>query len=163
MPYLEVQQVYDEDYPDGMRYYWKSTNMPALSDEAIDVLVKHAELAPSDHSTIDIWYQGGAIARVDETATAFAGRDVPYLINPEANWEDPEDDEANVAWARACLADLERYALEGMYLNFPGFLEEGESMMRSAFGVNFERLVDVKTEYDPDNFFRLNQNIRPRE
>ena len=85
----------------------------------------------------------------DSFDVSFAGRDVPYLVNPEANWEDEADDEANVAWARACLADLEAHALEGLYLNFPGFLEEGAPMMRSAFGAQSGQSTDFSRNIVP--------------
>jgi FAD/FMN-containing dehydrogenase len=162
MPYVEVQKLLDEDYPEGWRYYWKSVNVNALSDEMIERLVVHAEAAPSDHSTIDVWYQGGAMSRVGAEETAFGDRSAPYLLGIEANWEEkPQDDEANVAWARECVADMRRFSDGGTYLNFPGFLEEGQEMMRDAYGENYERLVTLKNEYDPTNFFRMNQNIRP--
>jgi len=161
MPFAEVQRVYDADYPNGLRYYWKSTNLMQLETEAIDLLVKHAERAPSDHATIDIWYHGGAVARPSADATAYGRRDVPYLVNPEANWERPEDDEVNIAWVRTCLSELEAHSAGGLYLNFPGFQEEGEAMTKAAYGNNYARLVALKTKYDSTNFFRLNANIRP--
>jgi FAD/FMN-containing dehydrogenase len=161
MPYTQAQTVYDEDYPNGKRYYWKSTSLTQLSDEVIEVLGHYAKQAPSDHSTIDIWYHGGAIANLSEEATAYGRRDIPYLVNPEANWDDPKDDAANIAWARDLLKALTPYSESNLYLNFPGFLEEGDAMMRSAFGRNYERLVELKTTYDPQNVFRMNQNIKP--
>ncbi len=161
MPYVEAQKLLDEDYPDGGRYYWKSVNVSDLDDEAIEALIAHAEAAPSDHSTIDVWYQGGAMSRVGAGETAFGDRSAPYLLGIEANWEEPEDDEANVAWARETVADMRRFSDGGTYLNFPGFLEEGQEMMRDAYGENYERLVALKNEHDPANLFRMNQNIRP--
>ncbi|MGH3087229.1 MAG: FAD-binding oxidoreductase [Rubrobacteraceae bacterium] len=161
MPYVEAQKVLDEDYPDGGRYYWKSTNANDLDEEAMERLIAHAEAAPSDHSTIDVWYQGGAMERVAASETAFGERNAPILLGIEANWEEPEDDEANIAWARNVVADMRRFSDGGMYLNFPGFQEEGQEMMRDAYGGNYERLVLLKDEYDPANLFRLNQNIRP--
>ncbi len=162
MPYVEAQKLLDEDYPDGWRYYWKSVNVNDLSDEVIERLMAHAESAPSDHSTIDVWYQGGAMSRVGAGESAFGDRSAPYLLGIEANWEEePEEDEANIAWARGCVDDMRRFSDGGIYLNFPGFLEEGDQMMRDAYGENYERLVDLKTEYDPTNLVRLNQNIKP--
>ena len=162
MPYAEAQKLLDEDYPQGGRYYWKSQNVDGLGDDVIDALIARAEAAPSDHSTIDIWYQGGAMARVAAEASAFGERSAPILLGIEANWEEPHDDEANVAWARRCVSEMRRFSGGGgMYLNFPGFLEEGQKMMRDAYGGNYERLVSLKTEYDPSNLFRLNQNIKP--
>ena len=162
MPYTEVQKLLDEDYPDGWRYYWKSVNVDGLGDGVIEALIEHAETAPSDHSTIDVWFQGGAMGRVGADESAFGDRSASILLGIEANWEDdPEEDEANIAWARGCYSDLRRFSGGGVYLNFPGFLEGGQGLMRDAYGENYERLVALKNEYDPANLFRLNQNIEP--
>ena len=161
MPYVEAQAILDEDYPEGGRYYWKSQNMNGLGDEEIEHLIAHAEAAPSERSTIDVWYQGGAMGRIGAAESAFGDRRAPVLLGIEANWEEPRDDEANVAWARECVSDMRRFSDGGMYLNFPGFMEEGQKLMQDAYGRNYEWLVALKDEYDPTNLFRLNQNIRP--
>jgi FAD/FMN-containing dehydrogenase len=161
MPYVEAQRLLDEDYPQGGRYYWKSANVDGLGEEVIDALIAHAA-APSDHSTIDIWYQGGAMGRVAAETSAFGERSASILLGIEANWEEPQDDAANVSWARRCVSEMRRFSRGGgMYLNFPGFLEGGQEMMRDAYGGNYERLVALKNEYDPSNLFRLNQNVKP--
>jgi FAD/FMN-containing dehydrogenase len=161
MPYTEAQRILDEDYPYGWRYYWKSQNISGLGEEVIDRLMDHAEAAPSEHSTIDVWYQGGAMSRVSAGESAFGDRSAPILLGVEANWEDPQDDEANISWVRGCVSDMQRFSDSGSYLNYPGFYEEGDQLIRKAFGENHERLVELKNEYDPTNLFRLNQNIRP--
>ena len=161
MPYTDAQAILDEDYPDGWRYYWKSLNVPQLSHEVIERLAEHAAAAPSPHSTIDIWYQGGAMARVGEEQTAFANRGAPYLLGLEANWEEESGSDENVAWVRDVFADMRSFSEGGVYLNFPGFLEEGEQLLHEGYGKNYERLVEVKTRYDPANLFRLNANIQP--
>ncbi|HEV8223654.1 MAG TPA: BBE domain-containing protein, partial [Rubrobacteraceae bacterium] len=160
-PYVEAQAILDEDYPEGGRYYWKSQNVNGLGDEEIEHLIAHAEAAPSEHSTIDVWYQGGAMRRIGAAESAFGDRRAPVLLGIEANWEEPRDDEANVAWARECISDMRRFSDGGMYLNFPGFMEEGQKLMQDAYGRNYERLVALKDEHDPTNLFSLNQNIRP--
>ncbi|MGH3327839.1 MAG: FAD-binding oxidoreductase [Streptomycetales bacterium] len=160
-PYVEVQQVLDEDYPDGGRYYWKSAHLDGLGDEVIDRLVAHADAAPSDQSTVDVWYHGGVMSRIGAADTAFGDRSAPILIAPEANWVHPSDDAANLAWARRCVDDMRRFSDRGGYLNFPGFLEEGERLLREAYGDNYQRLAAVKDAYDPANLFRINQNIQP--
>ena len=161
MPYAEFQQLLDEDYPDGMRYYWKSLYLDGLSDSAIDRIEYWAEAAPSPLSTVDVWQLGGAITDVDIEESAFAGRHAPFLLGVEANWENSESDDANVEWVRDCLDDMRQFSDGSIYLNFPGFLEEGDDMMRTTFGPAYERLVALKDEYDPKNLFRMNQNIEP--
>ncbi|HEX5940111.1 MAG TPA: FAD-binding oxidoreductase, partial [Dehalococcoidia bacterium] len=156
MPYVDAQKMFDEDYPNGMRYYWKSLNLTRLDDDVIDVIVKHARKQPSPLSTIDLWQVGGAVARGGDGA--FYGRQAAFLLSPEANWEDPADDEANISWLRALIADAEQFSDGSRYLNFPGLQEEGETMMRQAYGARYDRLVRLKQKYDPNNLFRLNQN-----
>jgi len=161
MSYVGAQTVFDEDYPAGHRYYWKSQRLPILSDHSIDTLVGKVEAAPSGHSTIDLWLNGGQMSRVADDATAFGPRDPGYLVSPEANWEHAADDDANIAWAREVLASVADEAAGGSYLNFPGMLEEGSALVRSSFGPAYDRLAQVKAQYDPDNVFRRNQNVIP--
>jgi hypothetical protein len=163
MPYTQVQTMFDEDYPRGMRYYWKSTTLQQLTDEAIACLAEQAMLQPSPYSITDVWHNAGAIRRMDASKTAYSGRDVPFLINPEANWKDPNDDEANIAWVRDFLKALQPHSEGIKYLNFAGFQEEGQAMMKSAFGDQYDRLVALKKQYDPTNLFRLNQNIQAEQ
>ncbi|GAA1013195.1 FAD-binding oxidoreductase [Streptomyces thermogriseus] len=158
---VQAQTFLDEDYPDGMFYYWKAVNAPGLGDELIERLTAHAAAAPSPDSTIDVWYQGGAMARVAEHETAFANRGAPYLFGIEANWAQEADSERNLAWVRETFADLRRFSTGGVYLNFPGFLEEGTQLLRAGYGGNYERLSAVKAAYDPGNLFRFNANIQP--
>ena len=151
MPYVEVQALLDEDYPDGWRYYWKSVDLDELADAALERLAAHAATAPSHHSTIDVWYQGGAMGRVDAEDTAF-GRRAPYLIGVEANWEPGEPDDENIAWARAAVDALDEFSTGAAYLNFPGLFEEGEDLLRASYGErNYERLVALKRALDPQN------------
>ncbi len=161
MPFVDAQKIYDSEYPAGHRYYWKSTNLAHLSKDVVDVLIERTLAAPSKHSTVDVWLNGGAIDRVGPSDTAFRGRGNRYLVNPEANWEHPEGDDANVAWARGILAALEPYAAGGAYLNFPGFLEEGQDLVRASHGSNYERLAVLKQRLDPENVFRRNANVEP--
>ena len=160
MPYVEAQSLLDEDYPDGWRYYWKALDLETMDDEVIDRLVDAAAAAPSHHSTIDVWYHGGAMGRVAADATAFGHRAL-YGITYEANWESETDDADNIAWARRGIAELEGFSRGGGYLNFPGLLEGGDAQVRASYGANYERLVALKDAYDPENLFRLNGNIPP--
>jgi FAD/FMN-containing dehydrogenase len=162
MPYIEVQSMLDEDYPSGqLRYYWKSLYLNGLDDEAIARIAEHAAGRPSAIATVDVWHMGGAVSRVGGDRSAFGGREAPFLLGAEANWEDPRHDEANISWARGCVEDMRRFSGGAEYLNFPGFSEGGDGTLRATFGDKYGRLVALKNEFDPTNFFRLNQNIKP--
>ena len=160
MPFTVLQTVFDEEFPRDMRYYWKSTTVMQLSDEAIDCIVQEALRQPSPNSTTDIWHNAGAIRRMDASRTAYSGREVPYMVNFEANWHRPEDDAANMAWVSNSLKAMSPLSAGLKYLNFAGFQEEGQAMVQSAYGDKYERLVALKKQYDPTNLFRLNQNIQ---
>jgi FAD/FMN-containing dehydrogenase len=164
MPFVDVQKLFDEDYPAHiMRYYWKSAYLDDLDDEVIEHLIELNRARPSAHSTLDIWQLGGAMSRVEPGATAFGTRRAPFMIGVESNWEHPEDDTTNVDWARKVVRDLQRFSDGSEYLNFPGFFESGEAAVKTSFGANYDRLIELKTRYDPGNLFRLNPNIKPAE
>jgi FAD/FMN-containing dehydrogenase len=159
MPYEVVQQVFDPEYPDGRRYYWKSIYVGDLDDTLIGILARGAARRPSPLSSIDVWPLGGALRREPEGGSAFARRSDPYLIGIEANWDDPAEDDANIAWARELVAELEEVSPGGTYLNFGGFAEEGEALLAETYGEHYARLRELKATYDPDNVFRSTFNI----
>lgn len=161
MPYIQAQKVFDADYPRGWRRYWKSLNLNRLEDTAIERIVSHARRQPSPFSTIALWHIAGAMTRVGAAESAFNGRQAAHLLSPEANWQDAADDEANLAWLRNLSADMEAFSDGSRYLNFPGFQEEGDEMIRRSFGDQYSRLAALKQKYDPTNFFSLNPNIKP--
>lgn len=161
LPYVEAQQMFDADYPNGLRYYWKSLNLLRLDEEMIPTIIRHARAMPSDLSTVDLWPIGGAIQRVGPWESAYGARQAAFLINPEANWVEPEGDAANVRWVRDFIAAMAPYSDGSRYLNFAGFQEEGDEMIRQAFGAQYEKLAALKRKYDPENLFRLNQNVKP--
>jgi FAD/FMN-containing dehydrogenase len=157
MPYVMAQQLFDPEYPDGRRYYWKSAYLPSV-DTAADLLDRYARERPSPLSSIDVWALGGAMRTEPAGGSAFAKRDVPFLLGIEANWDAATDDEPNLAWARALFAEATAGTGAATYLNFPGFVEEGEELLRASYGDAYERLQRVKAAYDPDNVFRSNLN-----
>ncbi|GKZ14289.1 FAD-binding oxidoreductase [Haladaptatus sp. T7] len=160
MPYVELQSMLDEDYPNGRYYYWKSLYIDELSDDIIDAIVGCAERCPVPLSTVDVWQGGGALSRVGETETAFAHRDAPYGLNFEANWDDPRQTDAAVAWVRESVAEMREFpAVRGQYVNFPGLEEESSEV---PFGENADRLAEIKAEYDPEGVFRAHGNLEPR-
>jgi FAD/FMN-containing dehydrogenase len=162
LPYLQVQQFFDADYPAHEKhYYWKSRFVPELSDELIGTMIRLNNAARSHHSTIDVWQLGGAMTRVAPGDSAFGDRSSPFLIGIEANWENPADDDANIGWAGEVYRALEPFSTGGGYVNFPGLYEDNEKMVRDSFGANLDRLRQAKRRYDPTNLFRLNHNITP--
>jgi Berberine and berberine like len=162
IPYTALQQAFDPFFPEGRLYYWKSTYVDDLSDEAIDTMVRIAMARPSFMTSVTFWHLGGAMGRVGSEETAYGRRDAPYLLATEASWIDPSTNEQNIAWARESLAAMQPFSKGGSYLNFAGFGEEKEAMLRASYGPNYDRLVALKSTYDPDNLFRMNLNIAPR-
>jgi len=154
MDFVDVQRFLDADYPDGGLYYWKSLYLETLSDEAICALSSSAAVRPSAESSIDIWALGGALSRHGDNGGPLVSRQSPYLLGIEANWHDPEDSQANIAWTREVHRDMRRFSRGTTYLNFPGFAEEGAEMLRLAYGDNYVRLQEIKAKYDPDNVFQ---------
>jgi FAD/FMN-containing dehydrogenase len=159
--YTALQSMFDPLVPHGWHRYWKSVELPPLTDDAIDTLVEHAPAVTSPKSYCIVFQLGGALARVGADETAFSQRDAAHNVNINAVWteEDP-DAEHHIAWARDFFGALQPHAGARVYVNFLG--EEGGNRVRQAYGArNYERLVELKRAYDPTNFFRLNQNIEP--
>jgi FAD/FMN-containing dehydrogenase len=159
VPFLLLQTAGDELFGPGKRSYVKAGYLDALSAEAIDVLVEVVGDVGSEFSQIEVLGVGGAISRVDADATAFPHRDAAWLINVPASWERPEEDEREMAWARGVYAAIEPLMTGGAYVNFMG--DDEPDHEATAYGATLDRLRRVKAEWDPDNVFRLNQNIVP--
>jgi FAD/FMN-containing dehydrogenase len=158
MPYVEFQRMIDD--PPGLRNYWTGDYLDALPDEALEVFASHSERMPvpsACQSLLLPW--GGQVARVAPDATPMARREAAWIVHPFVLWESAADDERHLSWGRGISAALKPFATGGVYLNFIG--NEGQDRVRAAFGDNYERLARIKAQYDPDNFFRLNQNIEP--
>jgi len=162
LPYTVLQSFSDAPVPNGNQYYWKSIHLDGLPNAAIDTLIDLAGQRPSPLSPLPIWHFGGAMNRIEPTATAFWHRRIPFMASFDAAWTDPATAEQNMAWVRdGCTAMRAFSSGGGAYVNFPGLGEDGEAQVRAAYGDNYERLVALKNKYDPTNLFRLNQNIRP--
>ncbi len=157
--YLEVQRLVDPNFPAGRLNYWKAHFLAELSDDVIDLVVEAFRRVPSRYSGIAFEHMGGAVARVGASDTAFSHRSAAYSFLILAGWEDPSESEANVAWARDLWEQVRPMAAAGVYVNYLG--GEGEQRVREAYGPNLDRLAEIKSRYDPDNFFCMNQNIRP--
>jgi FAD/FMN-containing dehydrogenase len=161
MPYAAFQQSIDD--PPGYRNWWTAEYLHAISDEAIETIHAHALATPSptpSQSLIVPW--GGAVKRLGGDGSPLQQRDARWVVHPFGLWEEPADDERVIGWARAFREDVSRFSSGGTYLNFIG--DEGEDRVRAAFGEdNYARLARIKAQYDPDNVFRGNQNIRPAQ
>ena len=160
-PYTALQSMFDPLVPHGWHRYWKSVELPPLTDDAIETLVEHAAVQTSPKSYCIVLQLGGALARVGEDETAFSQRDTAHNVAINAVWtEDDTEGERHVAWAREFFSALQPHAGGHVYVNFLG--EEGADRVRQAYGERqYDRLVALKRTYDPTNFFRLNQNIEP--
>jgi FAD/FMN-containing dehydrogenase len=159
--YGEFQRQLDPFFPAGRRYHWKALYLDGLSDGAIDTTVDWSMRRPSNDTLVIIRHCGGAMARVAATDTAFGDRSSEWMLSIDSTWHDPADDAVNVAYTRAFWDAAHAYSDGKTYFNFPGLLEEGEAAVRASYGANHERLARIKAAYDPENRFRLNQNIRP--
>jgi FAD/FMN-containing dehydrogenase len=159
MAYTEQQGSFDAGFPPRRLHYWKASLLERIGPQAIDVLVECAERMPSAMSGVGLQHVHGAASRVSRAATAFPHRYPFWDVAILAQWEDPSDGDAHIEWARGAFGKLAPLADEGVYVNNLG--AEGADRVKAAYGANYDRLVALKTAYDPTNFFRLNQNIRP--
>jgi len=157
-PFTGWQTAFDPLLTPGARNYWKSHNFTELPDGLIDTALDYAGRLPSDQTEIFFGRLGGAVNDVAPDATAYPHRDAEYVMNVHARWETAAEDEKCVAWAREYFDASAPYATGGVYVNF---VPDGESPLAEAYGPNYERLVQLKRKYDPNNLFRLNQNIVP--
>ena len=159
-PYVAHQKMFDAALPHGRHYYWKSHKLGPLTDETVAVVIDHAQQISSPLSSIALFTQGGAVARVPSDETAFANRDATHDINIVGSWmpDDPEP-ERHLAWVRQMFDALQPFS-KGVYVNFTS--DDAGDRVQSAYSPEqWQRLVKVKSKYDPTNFFRLNANIPP--
>jgi FAD/FMN-containing dehydrogenase len=158
-PWLAWQSAFDGLVSHGARNYWKSHQLKELPDDCIDQILKYAAAMPTDECEVFIPHLEGAPSRIPVNATAFSHRIPPFNLNIHTRWQNPADDKRCMAWAQA-IHDATRPYAEGVYVNFLSV--EGEDRVREAYRADvWDRLVKIKTSYDPYNLFRMNQNIKP--
>jgi len=159
MPYTDWQKAFDPLLTPGARNYWKTHNFKQISDEAIDTMLEYAWKLPSPHCEIFMAHIAGKANLISSEETAYVNRDARFVLNVHGRWENAEDDEKCISWAREFFAASKPFASGGAYINF--MTEEEGDRVKSAYGSNFEKLVLIKRKYDPENVFHINQNIKP--
>jgi FAD/FMN-containing dehydrogenase len=160
IPYPALNSMFDDLYSPGLHHYWKADYVPELTDEAIAIHTRLGPQVPSLHSTMHLYPQTGAIQKVGKTETAYSYRDAEYVHNIVAVDADPSKMDTNMAWMQEYWSALHPLSGAGAYVNF--MMEgEGDERVKGTYRENYDRLVQVKTTYDPHNLFRVNQNIRP--
>jgi FAD binding domain/Berberine and berberine like len=161
MSFLMLQTMADHEFPHGRRYYTKSGYFRNLDDSSIDMMVEATSAIPSPLTQIELAYLGGAAGRVPADETAFGDRNSPFVINLLGNWSSSTEDARNVTWVRQLFAQLRPAMTPGVYINFMSGDEDDRTP--EAYRERWDRLVAIKSHYDPNNFFRLNQNIPPHQ
>jgi FAD/FMN-containing dehydrogenase len=152
--------MFDGLYPKGLQWYWKGDFVKELSDEAIAEHLKFAEV-PTKLSTMHLYPIDGSVHETDAEETAWKDRDVNWSMVIAGIAADPADSEKITSWARDYWEATHPYSAGAAYVNF--MMEEGDDRIKATYGENYERLQKVKAKYDPDNFFRMNQNIKPHK
>src|SRR5579872_3254092 len=161
MPFLNLQTMADLDFPHGRRYYTKSGYFAYLDDSSLDRLLQALAAIPSPEIQIELAYLAGAAARIAASETAFGDRSAPFILNILGSWSEPSADAVNISWIRGVFNELRPAMKPGVYVNFMSGDEQ--ERVPEAYHERWDRMVGVKSHYDPDNFFRLNQNVTPRK
>jgi hypothetical protein len=159
MPYPVINTLFDEILPSGLQQYWKANFVRELSDEAVEVHLEHGARVPCIESGAFFLPVDGACRRVPPDETAYAYRDAAFSTLISGGWPDAADNERNIRWVRDYYEALRPYSEEGGYVNFTS--GDDQDRVRTNYRQNYNRLAEVKAKYDPTNFFRLNQNIKP--
>jgi hypothetical protein len=159
--FQDLQTMADSDFPHGRRYYTKSGYFATLEDTTVDRLVEAVATIPSSETIIELAYLGGAAAQVGARETAFGDRSAPFVLTLLANWSEARDDNENISWVRGLFNRLRPAMKPGVYVNFMSGDEQDR--VAEAYQERWERMVAVKSHYDPSNFFRLNQNVQPQK
>lgn len=159
-PYPELQAMVDASNPAHQQCYWKAEYLRELSDATIATIAEHSAAKPAGLSKVLLTRLGGAGGRIDEGASAFSHRRAPYILNINGMGPNPARLDGLSSWTRKMWDAVQPFSYGGTYVNFLG--EEGQDRVRAAYGEEkYRRLIELKRQYDPSNFFRLNQNIAP--
>ena len=161
MPWTAINSLFDPFFPKGLQWYWKGDFVKTLPDEAIDAHIAHALQAPTPFCVMHLYPIDGAVRRVGKDATPWGARDASWSMVIAGVSRDPRDAEALKRWGRAYWKAVHRFNMEGGYINFMD-ADETDNRVELSYGDNYRRLAAIKAKYDPDNLFRVNQNILPK-
>jgi hypothetical protein len=159
--FMDLQTMADSEFPHGRRYYTKSGYFNDLDDSSIELMVEAVSTVPTSEAQIELAYLGGAAARIAATETAFGDRSAPFILNLLASWSEASADAANISWVRGLFNRLRPAMKPGAYVNFMSADEQDR--VPEVYQERWDRMVAVKSHYDPRNFFRLNQNVPPQK
>jgi FAD/FMN-containing dehydrogenase len=159
-PYAQMQTLLDATQPKGRRNYWKSEYLPRIEPALCEKVIEHAARIRSPHSTVILFQIEGALNQLKEEHSPVGNRDAHYVINLAGSWEQPDEDTANIEWARDAWNDIKSFSTGGTYINFLSE-DAGPERIEAALGKGLERLAVIKAKWDPQNVFRTNRNIKP--
>jgi FAD/FMN-containing dehydrogenase len=159
MPYPALNSAFDALVPPGLQHYWKANFVKELTDDAIAEHLQHGPNVPAVNSTMHIYPINGACHRVASDATAFAYRDANFATVIAGMWPDAAQNDANIRWVKDYYGATAPHSEEGGYINF--MAGDDQARIKANYRGNYDRLVEVKRAYDPDNLFHVNQNIKP--
>jgi FAD/FMN-containing dehydrogenase len=159
MPYPALASAFDDLLPPGLQQYWKANFSKELTDRGIEAHLTYGPKVPTVNATMHLYSINGAVSRVANDATAFAYRDSTFASVIAGAWPDPADNEKNIQWVRDYSDATASESEEGGYIGF--MADDDQGRIKANYKGNYDRLVQIKRKYDPDNLFHLNQNIKP--
>jgi hypothetical protein len=160
MPFPAINTLFDPFFPKGLQWYWKGDFVGQLTDQAIDVYIANALKAPTDFCLVHLYPIDGAVHRVAKDATPWGARNANFSMVIAGVSPDPKDAQKLRGWGREYWTAVHPFNMEGAYVNFMDS-DEAENRVEASYGANYPRLASIKAKYDPNNLFRMNQNIKP--
>lgn len=159
-PYTQLQSLLDATQPKGRRYYWKSEYLHGVEEALCEKVIKHAGKIVSPHSAVILFHLGGALNTLKDDHSPVGNRDTKFVFSVAGSWDKETDDTANIDWARQAWEEMKSFSTGGTYINFL-VEDEGPERIEAALGKGLKRLSEVKAKWDPENFFRMNRNVKP--
>ena len=163
IPYTAVNKMFDPFLVKGtLNSYWKSLYVKDIDEILMQLIIDKVNDSPSGQCLLSIRNLQGALSRVPEDATAFGDRSSRFLVSIDTMWNDDALNDRCIEWTKQFFGELKEHSDGQVYFNFNSDMSGSKDMAEDSFGSNYQRLIDIKTKYDPDNFFRMNANIKPK-